>query len=385
MPSPSKIKSDIIFYFSCFCIFTVLGIIYRSENNIIYWFQEAYKTYKDVKASATDEKLLDISKEIKLSDIDPLLKRTVVIIIGESETGDVFKEHKSQFLNLLDHERNNLIFVPKAETTAAYTMEVLKHLFLHHLSVNSEKKFNLLSLYKNAGFKSFWLSNQFKRGKVDDYLYIIAGFASYHKFYNIFNFEKKSDHISMNSHYDDILIDGLKNVLNDPAEKKVVFLHLYGSHTYVKNRYPDSFRSPLVKQKEKKKYTEVEHYQNAAAYTNTVLAKAILLLTKQPEATALVYFSDHGSNPVKPLFRVYNEVKDVPLFFWLSKEYQKQFPTQFKKLSCLQYVFFANLPYIFNQIIGVDIAEISASPEIKACFEKEKKEFPKKFSSIGEN
>lgn len=370
IPPPSETKSDTVFHFGCFLIFTIFALAYRSENNIIHWFREAYKTYENVKSVATDEKLLDISKDIKISDIDPSLKRTVVIVIGESETGDVFKEHLPQFSNLLGEKMNNFILVPKAETTAAYTLDVLKKLFFHRLSVTSEKKFNLLSLYKNAGFKSFWLSNQFKRGQMDDILYIIASFASYQKFYNILNLEKKGPS-SMNSHYDDILIDGLTNALDDPAEKKVVFLHLYGSHNYVKNRYPDTFHSPLVNAKEKKNYTEKEHYRNAAAYTNTVLAKIIQTLAEHRETGAVVYFSDHGSNPEAPLFRDYNEVKDVPLFFWLSEEYQKYFPTRLKNLNCLQYVYFSNLPYIFNKIIGVDIADISASPEIKTCFEKE--------------
>ena len=264
-----------------------------------------------------------------------------------------------------------MISVPKAETTAAYTLDVLKKIFLHSPAETSNKKFNLLSLYNHAGFKTFWLSNQFKRGEMDDFLYVMSSKASYQKFYNTFNLEKRIEDISMNSHYDDVLIDGLKNALNDPTEKKIVFLHLYGSHNYVKNRYPDDLHSPLVKPKEKKKYTKTEHYKNAAAYTNTVLAKWIQTIKEHRETAAIIYFSDHGSNPDSPFFRNYEEVKEVPLFFWLSKEYRKLFPKQFKNLSCLQYVYFANLPYIFNQIIGVDIKDISASPEVKTCFEKE--------------
>lgn len=370
-PPPSGTKGDFVFNSVCFLVFTAFAIVSRSENNIIHWFQEACKTYQSVKSVANDERSLDISKNIKISDISPLLKRTVVIIIGESETGDVFKEHTFQFSKLLNHEWNNLILVPKSETTAAYTIDVLKQLFLHRLSLKSEKKFNLLNLYKNGGFKTFWLSNQFKRGKMDDFLYVMAGFASYQKFYNIFNFEDLHERNRKNSHYDDVLVDGVKNALEDPAGKKIIFLHLYGSHNYVKNRYPDKFHSPLVEPKEKKDYTEKEHYRNAAAYTNTVLAKVIQILAQQRSANAVIYFSDHGSNPEKPLFRNYNEVKDVPLFFWLSEEYQKHFPDLFKNLSCLQYVYFSNLPYIFNKIIGAEIEDISASPQIKACFAKE--------------
>ncbi|MBR1946016.1 MAG: sulfatase-like hydrolase/transferase [Alphaproteobacteria bacterium] len=167
------------------------------------------------------------------------------------------------------------------------------------------------------------------------------------------------------------MLEGLENALKDPAEKKIIFMHLLGSHNDAKNRYPDTFHSPLVDKKEKKSYSATEHYKNAAAYTNTFLAKALLTLKDQKEPTAAIYFSDHGDDPVVPFARNYNKIKGVPLFFWLSKKYQKQFPNQFKNLNCLQYVYFSNLPYLFNQVIGVDIIDISASSEIKACFAKE--------------
>ncbi len=366
---PEKAKGDFIFSAVCFIFFSIFGITTQFENNIFYWTADAYKTYRRIKSVA--DRVEKISAEtINITDTAPSLKRTVVIIIGESETAAVFKEHSSQFSDLLECEKENVITVPKAETTSTQTLAVLENLFFHFAKAAPEKVFNLLTAYKTAGFKTFWLSNQYKSSGFDDFFNVMTRPVSVRKYYNYFEINSLFEYGT--DRYDDVLLDGLKKALNDPAEKKLIFLHLFGSHNEAKNRYPDGFRSPLVEQKEKKNYSATEHYKNAAAYTNTVLAKALLMLSHQKEPTAAVYFSDHGDDPVIPFRRDYNRIKEVPLFFWLSKEYQKHFPESFKNLSCVKYVYFTNLPYLFNRVIGADIEDIPASPEIKACFEKEK-------------
>ena len=368
-PSPVTKKKTLFFSLCCFLLFAFLGIVTQSENNLIERMMNAYKNYRSIIKTVADINYSATETEISVTDKAPSLKRTVVIMIGESETAAVFNEHIPQFSNLLEKDGRNLILVPKAETNAPQTLAVLKDLFLHSVKGNPDNHFNLLNIYRQNGYKTFWLSNHHKQGKCDDFLYAMTRNVSYRKYYNFYDFGIHN--VYGNDFHDEILVDGLKETLADPAEKKIVFLHLFGSHNAYQNRYPDDFHSPLVKSGKKKTYSDHEHYRNAAAYTNTVLAKIIHTLAGENGINAAVYFSDHGDDPANPTFREYEKVKDVPLFFWLSNEYQKQFPKQFKNLSCLQDVYFANLPYIFNQIIGVDINDISASPEIKACFEKE--------------
>ena len=366
-----KERKDIFLPAVCVLFFTVFSIATQFENNLFRQTADAYETYQHIKKFTVDLNHSSADEKIVVTDKAPSLKRTIVIMIGESESASVFNEHLPQFFDLLGENKRDLILIPKAETTATQTLVVLKHLFLHPAKNDPNKKFNLLNLYRQNGFKTFWLSNHFKQGKrCDDFLYAMTGNVSYRKYYNLYDFNTIFDY--GNDFYDEILVEGLKEALADPAEKKIIFLHLYGSHNYFKNRYPDDFRSPLVEQKEKEKYTIAEHYKNAAAYTNTVLVKVLSTLQNQKEPTAAAYFSDHGDDPVNPYARNYNIIKNVPLFFWLSKEYQKQFPTRFKNLSCLQYVYFLNLPYILNKIIGVDITDISAAPEITSCFTKGK-------------
>jgi len=366
--SPEEKKSDFIFYLLCFTVFSAFGIVTQFDNNIFYWSVKAYDNYRKITVKTSKIERHYTNKAVTVKNTAPSLKRTIVIIIGESETADVFKEHLPQFYDLLGKEKNNLIIIPEAETTSTQTIAVLEKLFFIRKS-ETKKIFNLLNVYKTAGFKTFWLSNQYKSGQFDDFIYVMTKPISFRKYYNYFDFNNLF--IYGSDQYDEVLLEGLENALKDPAEKKIIFMHLLCSHNDAKNRYPDTFHSPLVDKKEKKSYSATEHYKNAAAYTNTFLAKALLTLKDQKEPTAAIYFSDHGDDPVVPFARNYNKIKGVPLFFWLSKKYQKQFPNQFKNLNCLQYVYFSNLPYLFNQVIGVDIIDISASSEIKACFAKE--------------
>jgi lipid A ethanolaminephosphotransferase len=104
--------------------------------------------------------------------------------------------------------------------------------------------------------------------------------------------------------FDEILLRDLERELQKPAQRKVIVLHLIGSHGPGYHlRYPAAFEryTPACKQVDFSKCSVAEivnAYDNTLLYTDHVLARAIDLLDTRSASLhgALWYVSDHGES-----------------------------------------------------------------------------------------
>jgi heptose-I-phosphate ethanolaminephosphotransferase len=122
---------------------------------------------------------------------------------------------------------------------------------------------------------------------------------------------------------DKLVLPVLKNVLKEEVPKKVIFIHLMGTHTRYSNRYPKEFEifkdKPQTKFPSETSYRVINEYDNAVLYNDYIINNIISNLKKshkENEIQQLLYFSDHGEE----LFRTMdfyghsNEIGSYPMY-----------------------------------------------------------------------
>ena len=265
-------------------------------------------------------------------------KETYVLVIGES----VDRKH----MGIYGYERQTTpyfekikdeLFVFKDVTTAyVFTSAAVKSMLLMRDSF--EKTQSLIQFFKSAGFKIFWFSNQ---GKVDsfdnsvmrfgkscdEYAFIYGKDVIYSsENYNL-SFKNESRRLKL---WDENLLEYFEKALSDLSEKKLIILHLHGSHAPISDRYPPEFAKFSLPQKyyDKEKASAVSLYDNSILYTDYILSEVIKGLKKSGETSAMLYLSDHGQdiNDTKECnltARTWPNGYEVPFVVWISEKYRK--------------------------------------------------------------
>jgi len=184
----------------------------------------------------------------------------------------------------------------------------------------------LMSILKQAGYKIYWVSNQQTLTTRNTMLTSFAKQADAQFFLN--------NARSQNSYsFDEKVFKPYQELLNNQDEKKIIFVHLIGTHMSYKYRYPETFKffnddSMLNNKIPKDKVERINHYDNAVLYNDHVVYELIdMLKTANIENSSLVYFSDHGEevydvgdhqfqgrNEATPTLGMYA----IPFFFWVG-------------------------------------------------------------------
>ncbi|MBR5850574.1 MAG: lipid A phosphoethanolamine transferase [Alistipes sp.] len=194
----------------------------------------------------------------------------------------------------------------------------------HHEAIYHRK--GLLALFSEAGFESWFISNQLPQGAMID------------------NLASEADHLRYLDapRHDEQLVEALKAVVAEStAEKLMVVLHCYGSHFSYFQRYPRDYAHYLPEGDvaiHPQHYEELRNtYDNSIRYTDSVLADLIDYLRSQAEITsALLYCSDHGedlfddergrflhASPTTTAYQLH-----VASLAWFSERYREAFPAK---------------------------------------------------------
>lgn len=279
----------------------------------------SYKYYTEGKEFIL--KYLEQRKDFDYGEISSLVsdeeKRTYVIVIGESAN----KEH----LGLYGYERDttpkmsgmksDLYVFDKVTSADCQTFMVLQEA----LTFDNFAQGDVITFFQKSGFKTFWLSNQFDGGEWTNIVALIGNQADISYFVNL--------QLTYGLCFDDLLIDPFKQALNDPAPKKVIFVHLHGSHLLYANRYPKDFE--IFRDNSSKTRQTICEYDNSIAYTDFILWNLISLLKKKNENSYLLYLSDHGEDVRdapnccfchSPSI-AHPSMYSVPFFVWISEKY----------------------------------------------------------------
>ncbi len=270
----------------------------------------------------------------------------VVMVIGESNRYDRWSLHGyERNTNPLLSQESNLVSLPDVITSVAATRLSVPVILSRKPAIQSlkdgftEKSF--ITAYKEAGFKTWWMSNQISFGHFDTPVSVFAKEADILQFMNLGGFTNDSN-------YDQILLDPLQTALNDPAPKKLIVLHTLGNHWNYSHRYPANFDKwkPSLLGVNKPAYTDLKikpalnnSYDNSMLYTDWFLAQVIANLKKTKQLTSMMYVADHGQTlydgSCNLAFHGHNTQFEfhVPALIWYSDLYQQTYPEKIKQLK----------------------------------------------------
>ena len=281
--------------------------------------------------------------QYKIADLDKielqnpsLSTRTVVLVIGESAT-----RHRLQLYGA-NAENNPLMMKIKPElfifndmiTLHPHTMASIPVILTQKNGLGLDRNvkpeeqpesadqkqfpFSFIQVFKKAGYKTFWISNQASMGGSSSRIGFYARSTDYQKFFHIYD----ANNPTM---YDEAVLEDFQKNINDPAPLKLFVLHLQGSHYNFKSRVPLKFQKLA------------DDYDNTLLYTDWILSETIDLLKKQQGPSGLVYLSDHGLllNACGKAYTHFDnkEAFEIPFWLWLSPIWKNQNAEKVKHLS----------------------------------------------------
>ena len=304
-----------------------------------YPFEKIFYSYMKYRVEVYERKKIRDDRQhfnygnIK-SVIDKNKKQTYLVVIGES----VDKKHMSLYgysrntTPNFDKIKNELCIFKNVRSGFCQTNAVMKCILLFDQNF---KKGDIISFLNEAGFKTFWFSNQHTSGRYNSTEAMVASQASEFSFINRTYFR-----VNKTSQYDEALLKCLNYALKDPSDKKVIFLHLFGSHSVYNKRYPkefDLFTDPNFTPRANK----VAEYDNSIAYTDYVLMQALENLKKSDGGIKIfVYLSDHGEDAYDTDESTFSHASgssphmfDIPLIAWFSDEFKKERKNYFESID----------------------------------------------------
>lgn len=234
-----------------------------------------------------------------------------VLVIGESLSRDSMGLYNhsvdnTPFLSSLAQNGHTVVF-PHAYSSFVNTVPSITASFSQgnlQTGLTFPHGNNLISLAKQAGIKTYWLSNQVKNGNADTPIGAISTLADYSFFTTNYVFDG-----SYSQQPDMILMPTIRQTLDklDPKENKLLIIHLMGNHSPYYNRYPSDFPNVKISSpaligrlsleddfESNLGNSNYENYLTSIKYNDLVLQEISKLVSARPDFQALVYYSDHG-------------------------------------------------------------------------------------------
>jgi heptose-I-phosphate ethanolaminephosphotransferase len=222
---------------------------------------------------------------------------TVVVVIGESTSRrrlslyGYYRETNPLLRNIKDE----LVVFKNVISPHSHTVASLQKV-LSFLNFDNEKSIqtnaNIIQIAKLANYKTYWLSNQIPLGSQETPLAAIANNADH----SVFIADQKSYRDQKG--FDGSLQPVLKKILKLPAKRKFIVLHLMGTHSSYKKRYPkkysqfkDRIYHPLKLSDDQ--WEAYNEYDNAVLYNDFIVNRFIETI-RPLKNSKLLYFSDHG-------------------------------------------------------------------------------------------
>jgi heptose-I-phosphate ethanolaminephosphotransferase len=157
---------------------------------------------------------------------------------------------------------------------------------------------SILRLAEDAGYKTYWLSNQTRFSTYDFSVSSIADQAGHVYFV--------SDEFEDDMH-DEVLVPKLAEILRAAADddnRHLVVLHFMGSHLRFHERYPESFAKFTGGSK------ELDRYDNSVLYTDFVQDQVLDLV--QEYGGEYLFFADHGLGDPEGEYSLKHDLRPTP-------------------------------------------------------------------------
>lgn len=328
---------------------TLNGMASRMEPAAPWQFITGYYQYRQQLTSLN--KLLSANNALpplaNLKDSSGDAPRTLVLVIGEStQRGRMslygYPRETTPELDALHKSDKNLTVFNDVVTSRPYTIEILQQALTFANEKNPDlylTKPSLMNMMKQAGYKTFWITNQQTMTERNTMLTVFSKQTDKQYYMNQQRTQSARE-------YDTNVLDPFKEVMADPAPKKLIIVHLLGTHIKYEYRYPEKWgkfdgkTDNLPAGLSQEQQDEYNAYDNANLYNDHVVASLINEYKATDPNGFLLYFSDHGEevydtpphniqgrNELAPTRHMYT----VPFMLWTSEKWQAAHPRDFSQ------------------------------------------------------
>ena len=311
-----------------------------------------------------------------------------VLIIGESNRRDhwgLFGYHRNTTPKLA--QQKNLIPFNNINTVGYLTEFAVPVIFTGvdpANFMNHTKQKSIISVFKESGFETFWISNQTDFGHIS----IHAGEAD-HQY--IFLLDEKRAIKNIN---DDVeLLRPFNEIINQPGGKKFIVVKLQGSHYDYSKRYSDQFdifkpsnkTIPTAANDHNNKNIIINTYDNTILNTDMVIDSLINMVNSKNAVSSVYYISDHGEDLFDDNRNLSQHaattpskyIAPIPLTIWYSEQLKNKLPEKIeylinnkhKKASSM------NLFYTLTDMCGIQYPGFDSSKSLSNLAFKEKPRF----------
>lgn len=194
-----------------------------------------------------------------------------------------------------------------------------------HTSQHEElyRRKGLPQLFNEAGFSTYFISNQSPQGAMID------------------NLAHDAQHIVYvdSPRFDGQMVDFVRQALKEDRSERILFiLHSYGSHFSYHQRYPRKYATFLpdddvaISPRNMDKIRNA--YDNSIVYTDHVIAEIIGAISASGDCSALFYCADHGEDLLDKCDQRFLHASPTVTYYqlhvaslaWFSPEYEELFP-----------------------------------------------------------
>ncbi|KOQ95899.1 phosphoethanolamine transferase CptA, partial [Pluralibacter gergoviae] len=282
---------------------TLNGMASRMEPAAPWQFITGYYQYRQQLSSLN--RLLDANNALpplaNLKDSSGDAPRTLVLVIGEStQRGRMslygYPRETTPELDAMHKSDKNLTVFNDVVTSRPYTIEILQQALTFANEQHPDlylTKPSLMNMMKQAGYKTFWITNQQTMTERNTMLTVFSEQTDKQFYMNQQRTQSARE-------YDTNVLAPFKEVMADPAPKKFIVVHLLGTHIKYKYRYPENWgkfdgkMDTVPSNLSDDQREDYNDYDNANRYNDHVVASLINSYRATDPNGFLLYFSDHG-------------------------------------------------------------------------------------------
>ncbi|MGY3643521.1 phosphoethanolamine transferase CptA [Pseudomonas sp. PK-RTE-24] len=309
----------------------------RIEPAVPWQMAVAYHRYLETLGDM--QGMLDSASKIpplkNLKDASAGQPATLVLVIGESTNRQRMSlyGYPRSTTPELDKLKDQLAIFDNVITPRPYTIEALQQVLTFADEQNPDLYLStpsLVSVMKQAGYKTFWITNQQTMTKRNTMLTTFSEQADEQVYLN-------NNRNQNSAQYDGDVIEPFNKALADAAPRKLIVVHLLGTHMSYQYRYPPTFdkfkdRQGVPAGVRDDQVPTYNSYDNAVLYNDFVVSSLIKDYAKTDPNGFLLYLSDHGEdvfdsaghgtlgrNENKPTAPMYT----IPFMAWASPKWKQ--------------------------------------------------------------
>ena len=295
-------KYDIHFFRNRTFLFIALIIMLAGQAPLHF-----IRTFKESIASVYEEQSILKDSIQEQTWGESILKNSqydnYILIIGESARRDYHHAYGYPIENTPFMSNADGVLINGLTGGGSSTVPSLKAMLTQSSKTTWDADYSktFIGLAKSANIKTYWLSNQGYLGTHDTPISAIAQNSDNRYF------SKSGGYDSVNTSDFDLLTEFEKIIIQNPLEKKLIVLHLYGSHPNACDRIDDYH---LIHEVQDNYYSYLNCYISSIHKTDKLLETVYNFMmksnNKNNSSFSMLYFADHGM--------AHREINDILYF-----------------------------------------------------------------------